>query len=349
LSAYTAWVRSFVATQLASGLQPNYWEIQNEPDAHYGRVTPSPAQALAEFQAAATAIRQVDPTAKIVGPGISAYNDRPSATLDLATFLRFVSDHNIKLDAVSWHEVGARASPVYATPDPESVLVHVGQVRQMIKNLPKLGHPQIFINEYGSAAQHAVPGWTVAWISALEQANVDQADLACWHSPNVYGQLKSECSEGALDGLIIGASSLLPQAVYSVHRAYAAMTGQRAVTSSTDPNNLSAFATRDDGSGTLKVLIGRHQSCTPAVRVDCQQPLSATPPAANVTLQLDVPWSAALATLEVDRIANTTGVVLAPQPVSLQVVSTGQGPIAVSIPGFVDGDAYLVTLTSTGL
>jgi hypothetical protein len=349
LPAYAQWVRSYVSTQMANGVRPNYWEIQNEPDARFGGFTRTPAQALAEFQVAAAAIRQVDPTAKIVGPSLSAYNDRPSPTLDLATFLRFASDQNIKLDAVAWHEVGARASPFYSTPDPQSVLVHVAQVRQMIKNLPKLGHPQIFINEYGSAAQHAIPGWTVGWIAALEQANVDQANRACWHSPNVFGQLKSECSEGALDGLILGASSLLPQAVYSVHRAYAGMTGQRAVISSTDGNNLSAFATRDDGAGTVKVLIGRHQSCTAAVRVDCHEPLSATPAPSDVTLQIDVPWAAALATLEVDRIANTTGVMLGAQPVSLQLVTTGQGPIALTIGGFADGDAYMVTLSSAGL
>lgn len=348
LAAYGQWVRSYVASQLANGVRPNYWEIYNEPDGRFAGATRTPAQALAEFAVAATAVRQVDPTAKIIGPSISAYNDRPSATLDLATFLRFASDHNIKLDAVAWHEVGARASPLYSTPDPQSVLVHVAQVRQMIKSLPKLGHPQIFINEYGSAAQHAIPGWTVGWIAALEQANVDEANRACWHSLNVYGQLKSECSEGALDGLIIGGSSTLPQAVYSVHRAYAGMTGQRVVTSSTDGNNVSAFATRDDSAGTVKVLIGRHQSCTPAIRVDCHQPTGATPDPVNVTLQIDVPWAATPATLEVDRIANTTGVVLAPQPISLQLVNPGQGPIDLTIPGFADGDAYVVTLTSSG-
>jgi hypothetical protein len=343
LATYSAWVRNYVATVVASGQAPYYWEIQNEPDGYFGKkLRATPAQALAEFKVGVAAIRSVLPAAKIVGPGISAFNDRPSSTLDLRTFLDFVAAQHIHLDAVSWHEVGARANPIYSTPDPQSVVTDVARVRGLLAARPSIGHPSIVINEYGSAAEHAIPGQTVGWITALEQANVDQADRACWHSPNVYGQNYSECAQGSLDGLLLGGTGFLPEAVYSVHSAYAAMTGQRVATSSTDPF-ISAFATRDDSAGAVKVLVGSHATCTPAVRVDCHQQ-SPTPPPAAVVLQLDVPWTATPATLEIDRIPNQTGVLLAATPVSVQLVTVGPGPIQVPIDGFADGEAYVVTL-----
>jgi hypothetical protein len=227
------------------------------------------------------------------------------------------------------------------------VVTDVARVRQLLAARPSIGHPAIVINEYGSAPEHAIPGWTVGWISALEKANVAQANRACWHSPNVYGQNFSECTQGGLDGLLLGGTGLLPEAVYSVHQAYGSMTGQRVATSSTAPY-ISAFATRDDSAGAVKVLVGSFASCTPAVRVDCKQQSPAPAPAA-VVLQLDVPWTATPATLEIDRIPNQTGVLLAPTPVSLQLVTVGQGPIQVPINSFADGDAYLVTLKTVGL
>jgi hypothetical protein len=334
LSGYGAWVHNYVESVVNAGEAPAYWEVQNEPDGLYGLLKATPAQALAEFKAGVDAIRSVLPSAKIMGPGVSAYNDRPSPTLDIKTFLDFVAAQHIHLDALAWHEVGARANAIYDVPDPQSVAADVARARALIAAHPTIGHPAIVINEYGSAPEHAIPGWTVAWISALEGANVAQANRACWHAPNVYGVNYSECTEGALDGLVVGESSILTQPIYSVHRAYATMTGQRVATSSTD-RYVAAFATRDDSAGTVRVLIGRFA------------PSSAPPEALDV--QLDIPWTSTPSTIEVDRIPNQTGALLAPIPVSLTSVTIGGAAIQVPINDVVSGDAYVITVKSIGL
>lgn len=342
LAQFTQFIQKVVAAAQAPGHHVDYWEVQNEPDGLYGKVRPTVAQALAEFGAAVRAIRSVDPNARISGPNISAYNDQPGGkTLDLSTFLDYVVANHIRLDALAWHEVGARVSPAYNPPDPDSVLLDVQRARRLIQARPGLlVTPKIFINEYQSADDHLIPGWTVGWMAALEQAGVDAADRACWHGTDLTGNRVSECREG-LDGLFVPGTSL-PQAVYSVHRAYASMTGYKVPTSTTD-RTLTALATIDYSSRTVQVLVGRHASCTPEVRTDCHRP-GQTPLPAPVQVELDLPWTSSLVTANVARIPNVPGPMLGPAPALAQTLSLVPGPVVVSLPLFADGDAYIITV-----
>jgi hypothetical protein len=349
--AYSQFVAATVQSAQAQGIHVDYWEVENEPDTFYDtNVTMTPAHALQEFDVAQAAIRSVNPAAKIVGPSLAAFNDQPqlSTTIDLATFLDYVVAHHIRLDAVSWHEVGLRANVLNNPPDPESVVLDVARMRQMIAARPALGHPAIFINEYSSVATRLIPGWNVAWIASVERSGADGANRACWHADDVYGHFVAECSEGGLDGLFVPGSGL-PQPPYWVHRAYADMgSGQRLATASSD-GNLTSIGTRDDTSHTVRILVGRHQSCTPAVQNDCNQSPSATPAPADTTLRVTLPasWAATSAIVSVQQIPDVSGVLAGPIPVVTQTVAVGSAPVQVALPGFADGDAYSVTITVT--
>ena len=345
LPAFSRFVQNLVRTSQATGQPVTYWEVQNEPDGYFGKVRATPAQALEEFRVGVQAVRSIDPHAKILGPALSAWNDhRGSPTLDLPTFLDYVVAHHLPLDAVAWHEVGARANPSDTTPDPASVGVHVARMRQLLAVRPALGHPAIMITEYGSNASHLIPGQAVGWIGALEDAAVDGANVACWHSPSLEGQRLEECHHGALDGLFIPGSGL-PTAVYAVHRFYAAMTGVRLATSTTD-TTVTGFATRDDTKRTMLVMVGRHQTCTPDVRVDCTEPTPPTPPPNSVDLHISVPYAVSAVSVTLQQVANHTGVDFGPVTIWSQTIPVGPGPVVVPIRDFADGDAYLVTLAA---
>jgi hypothetical protein len=345
LGNYFRFIADHVRAVEAAHQRVDYWEIENEPDGYLApssKIRATPGQALAQFETGVAAIRSVDPHARIVGPSLGAYNDQPgSPTLDLVTFLNDMVAHHIRVDAISWHEVGARANLVNNPPDPVSAVVDVQRARALIAARPTLGHPAILISEYSSAADHLIPGWDVGWMASLEQAGVSAANRSCWHAPDVAGQMVAECAEGGLDGLFIPESGL-PQAGYLVHEVYANMTGSRLAAGSTDAN-VSGFAT--EAGTTIQVLVGRHQSCTPQVRVDCKQQASAVPGPVNVQIQMRVPWRRPSYTVQVERIPNVTGPVLAPTIVSWQGQGAVGGVVPVAISGFADGDAYLVTLS----
>jgi hypothetical protein len=332
---YAAWLRQVVTTAVQTGETPNYWEIQNEPDGWYGSIPPETThQALYQYQLGATIIRSIDPTAKIEGPSLLGYFQQPGApTLGMADFLSFVAKNNLPLDAVSWHEVIGTA----VNQNPNVVIANVAAVRAELKQYPRLAHIPIFINEYSSNATHLIPGWAVGWISALEQAGVAEATRACWHQPDLSGKEMAECNEGGLDGLLQPGSGL-PEDLYWVHWAYGQMAGQRIYSSSTDPN-LSAYATYNALTGEIQILLGRHASCTAAVRVDCTEPASATPPPERVVVLVKTPAGWAAVDTSVLRIANTPG------PMFPSYLGDQTLPVPTS-GGFADGDAYALTVTN---
>jgi glycosyl hydrolase family 39 (putative alpha-L-iduronidase) len=336
-SAYASWLRQEVGNAVRNGPRPDYWEIQNEPDGQYEDIPAETTnQALFQYQLASTIIRSVDPTAKIEGPSLLGYFDTPGQpTIDMRTFLDFVNANNLPLDAVSWHEVVGPA----VDHNPDAVIADVARARVLMSHYPRLAHLPIFINEYGANDSHLIPGWAVGWISALETAHVAQATRACWHEPDALGVSVAECNEGSLDGLLQPGSGL-PQDLYWVHWAYGNMGGVRVATSSTDPA-VSAYATFDAADNRVQVLVGRHASCTAAIRVDCHQPVAATPAPEQVAVRIRTPSGWAAASVTSLHIPNMPGpvVALTPVPVGTFVGDT----FSVGIGGFADGDAYALT------
>jgi hypothetical protein len=218
----------------------------------------------------------------------------------------------------------------------------VARARALMAQHPSLARLPIFINEYSAKETHLIPGWAIGWISSLESAGVAEAGLACWHEPDVQGRRVTECGDGSLDGLLQPGSGL-PQSLYWVYRLYAQMPGLRVSTSASDAAT-TAYATYDERTGQIRVLIGRHAGCTATVRADCRQPSGATPPPEPVTLRIRAPggWGAAVITTL--RIPNVTGPLPAPVSSGGRIIPASALDVAIGGPsGFADGDGYAVT------
>ncbi len=316
------------------------WDIQNEPDIseHYDWYkTANASLILEQFATAYSVIKSVDPTARIVGPSISFFTTTAGSRLmDLRTFLDFAAERSMKFAAISWHESGGAHDDVSYDNRPASVVRHVQEVRAMIAARPSLGDPEIHINEYSPEATRRIPGWSVGYIEAMERANVDQANLACFWALD-QGQGFSTCDRGVMDDLL--RSDGTTHASYWVHRAYAQMQGgRRLATGSTDPN-ITAFATTN--GATVQALVGRSHGCTFSRAFACPA-APAAPVAHEVALRLP---SGTNATVTLDRIANVPASSAGIEPVSTQVLPVVGGVVRVPIPSFADGDAYRVRAT----
>jgi len=129
------------------------------------------------------------PGAKIIGPSLAYWSDYPGQfgtddhSFDMATFLTFAAQNNLKLAAVSWHESLDNLGPPRGE-QPRSAMIedHVATARRLIAALPQLGNPLIFINEYGMPEVQSIPGWDVAYLSAW-RAGVSSANRSCWTGP----------------------------------------------------------------------------------------------------------------------------------------------------------------------
>jgi len=344
-SAYASWVQQTVAGLVKSGQAPDYWEVQNEPDGAYGDFPPaSIAQSLEQFKIAVQNIRAADPSAKIVGPGVISPFAANGRGLDLQTFLRYVQANNLPLDAISWHEVGDVSWHIGGDPQPNGMVSHVAAIRAFLAPYPRLEALPIFINEYSAAPNHLIPGWGVGWIAAAEASGVAEATRSCWHEDDSQGKMVADCYDGSLDGLFQPGSGD-PQDLYWVDRFYAEMTGLRLASSSTD-GTVSVFSTLDSSSNTLRVLVGRHVSCTAAVRTECDEPVSDTPGPVPTTLQIALPASYSSAVVTVTRIGNVVGPMY-PTIITAATLMSGSTlniPIGTTTGGLADGDAYSVTL-----
>jgi hypothetical protein len=341
---YQAWVTGFVRATERQGVRIDYWDIQNEPrDVTYyaaeDQYSVTTRNLLQQFLVAYQAIKAADPHARVVGPSLDGFQEYPGeypgTILDLRTFLDFCVQNGLKFDAISWHENTAIRGRTDTTAAPEAIVEHVARARALLQARPSLGKPLIFINEYGASSTHLLPGWMAGNIAALEQANVDQANRSCWGGV--------ECFEPALDGLLTP-DGTQTRAVYWVAAAYGTMTGRR-VPVSTTQDGVTGFATFDPATSTVRVLLGRHESCTAQTNPYCDQPATATPGSVAVAVTIKIA-SRNGQRVAVARIPNVSGPLGLPQQVSTTTVLPAQGVVTVPLPAFADGDAYVITLSA---
>ena len=209
-SAYTSWVTATVKTVVTSGEQVNYWEVYNEPGSNNGYyssanfATVTPALLEQQFLMTYQAIMAADASAAIIGPSLQHWSDypgeytqagSPAKQFDMVTFLDYANTNKLKLAAISWHEIDDTLGPNPSenTLLPANIEDHVAEARTLIANLANIGNPLIFINEYAMPELQPIPGWDVAYLSALTDAGVSYAGRACW---------SGACSEPSLDSLL---------------------------------------------------------------------------------------------------------------------------------------------------
>jgi hypothetical protein len=160
-SDFSGWldvVRTSVTRAREQG-QTFQWDIWNEPNGRefWGR---DAAQFYETWRQAYVAIREIDPSATIVGPSLSAFSSRY-----LQAFLLFAKANGVLPDVLSWHDnsIDHQALP--------------GQVQAMRAWMAANGIDirRISINEYDGNLPIA--------FASLERAGVESAAHTCWKCP----------------------------------------------------------------------------------------------------------------------------------------------------------------------
>jgi hypothetical protein len=340
-TAYRNFV-TFVVTALKSlGTPVTYWEIHNEPgDTGYyvGGAVPTVDQLLTQYQVAHEAIKSVDPSAKVVAPTLIGWLDDPDAMpghLDMRTFLDFAVLNDLPFDAISFHDNNYEPRPGEYAPNgwgmaPEEVQRSVARARELLAERPSLGDPVILVNEYGDPWTIRLPGWDAGRIAALERADVDEANRTCW-----WGT----CVDGYLNGLL-NSDGHTTMPAYWIYAFYASMVGER-VPVTTSFSEVSGFATVDND--TVRVLVGRHRGCAPAIQPQiCTFQPAVTP--GDVTVTVRVPFSGS-ARVTIASVPASAGPLPAPVNETTQTVTPdGNGNAAITLPQVGDGDAWQVTV-----
>ena len=113
-------------------------------------------------------IRQMDPTAKIIGPSYSWFN---SSLMD--AFVSYCSKNNCMPDVVSWHQWGS-----------DGFVGAVESYRNMEKKYGVTPRP-LSINEYSSKehSEEGCPGVSVPFIAKFERYGVESAMISWWFVP----------------------------------------------------------------------------------------------------------------------------------------------------------------------
>jgi hypothetical protein len=354
LGAYSTWVRNYVHSIEATGRRPDYWDVQNEPDGdsvpgNYFNIVDAASvttdRVMSQFGAAYSAVKSVDAAAKLIGPSISGFWTTPDPQhkiLDLMTFMDYSVAHRLLWGAVTWHENGgAGVPPGQSGPLPdEKIPQDVATARAMLAARPSLGSPVVALTEYGQQSTYVLPGWTAGEIAAVESSSVAFAERSCWATASDPAA-GNPCfhTPSTLDGLLLGDGR--PTSNYWVRQAYSALSGRLISTASSDVSfsAVAAISAADD----IRVLVGRHVTCTSQINPDCSTPARDTPRAADVTVQLLVPWSGPT-NLLVQRIPNIRGPVNGPTTVAAVTEPAVRGALTVVLPQFSDEDAFSVML-----
>lgn len=303
----------------AKNIVPEYFDIFNEPDLLWLLNKPDVERRVVLFEALkgeCGVIRSYIPNAKIVAPSTSAY-DR-----DLFfSLLKYISDNNLSVGAVSWHEFK----------DPQDIPAHVEDFRRMLASFPSLGMMEAHINEYSQAEEHLIPGWAVGWLYYLERSGVEWASRSCWYR----AKGDSECGDG-LDGLLT--KDLKPQPLYWVYRRYADFDGLKRLRVSVPIVNLVALAGKNDSGSVIRILAGGYHA-------KYRQPKSA-PIDVMVAVQ-NYPYPGPV-TVEIEKIPdnNNAGALLEPVRVSAERMHSQNGTLFIPIAGYIEGDAYYIVINN---
>jgi len=256
-SPWQDWIayRKFVVHEARARLTqhdlPDYWEVQNEPNdpTYYSpQAPPTAARVLREFEVAYRAIRSVLPHAQVIGPSLGGYNlVGDEHRVGLTDFIDFATAHRLRFAAISWHELNA-GNPRDAQPQLPQLVDRVRSVRTLLAASPVLHGAKIFINEYDSVWVNRQVGWDLGHITALEQAQVAQANRACF-----------ELCGGGADSLLDPNDGTTPRMTYWGRLAYARAVGHRLTTTTSD-RDTTVMATL--GGHRLSALLSRHADCT---------------------------------------------------------------------------------------
>ena len=142
------------------------YEIWNEPDGTWKNENGDFNSVL--WKQTYDLIRQLDPTAKIIGPSYSYYN---SSRMD--AFVKYCSQNNCMPDVISWHQWGS------------ANFVNTVESYRGIEKKYGVSPRPFSINEYSSEehSEEGCPGVSVPFIAKFERYGVESAMISWWFVP----------------------------------------------------------------------------------------------------------------------------------------------------------------------
>jgi hypothetical protein len=342
-STYQAFIESTVRDAEGRGEDP-YWEIQNEPEYYPYSPAQPPTRSLVEqeYLYAYQAIKRVDSKARIIGPSIDWQYQDPSWYVDMRSFIRYAASHGMQLAAMAWHDNydTTDSSPLRYQETPQSVRDQAADVRDLISQNPGIGAPLLFVDEDSSPAGQYSPGWQAGYLAEADRAGLASANRSCWVYPGDT-DTDADCFGPNLDQLLNKDGN--PNSSFWTMVAYSAMTGTR-VWSESDDTDLSNLAVTD-GSGTTRILLGRHETCSGWTAGARFCPVTQPPPAIPTTLKVLVPSGATSATVELQELPDNLSDMPSAPPKTTTLSQVVAGVSTVTIPAFNDGEAYFLTVT----
>lgn len=214
---------------------------------------------------------------------------------------------------------------------------------------PLWGNPEIHINEYSPQQTNQIPAYKVAWFYHIEKNNVDWANTACWN--NFDGITNwSNCNVG-LNGLFwYDEQSPLP--AYWANRAYVEMqNGIRIFCANSDPKTV-ALSSKNDALQEMRILVGRYYSIDNGSFL----PTDIGKEVANVSITVNnyPNLSNATVPLVIQKIPKgNLQFQNSPLDAPLTVFSGSTvligSTINITIPNFLDGDAYYLYLNPSSV
>lgn len=233
-------VRSLAQTYKSQQVIWDVWNEPEDPKLPYWKGTFE--QFCETYNRAYRVLRQeLGPNAIIGGPSFSRYD----ASL-LRQFLDYCKANDCQVNFLSWHELDEL--------NITKISANLDEARTLFVNNPayaRLKIKEIQINEIvGGDAQYS-PGAILGYFYYLEKGKADGAAKACWE--NSSG--KSNCDEGALDGLL-RQDTLQPTAAWWIYKTYADGVESRVAATTTNPLVAVLGSARSSETNEAQILVG---------------------------------------------------------------------------------------------
>ncbi|MEI6198044.1 MAG: hypothetical protein WCS42_27325, partial [Verrucomicrobiota bacterium] len=266
---YEADVKALVKAVGQTRAKKIIWEPVNEPD-NIGAITgPGAPKGSAEsialfyeiYKHSFKALREMDPTLQIAGPGFSG-----ATYAKYTAFLDYCKANNLEVNVLTWHNAGWY--PDY----PITKNKGVERYGEFKTNYPAQQIKEIHCDEWGGSPWVPVagspyagsqrPGLAVIYFHYLENVyKLDRAGRANWTR-----------STNTLDDYLgnIISTNYVPLPVYHVYRYYGQTTNQIRVLSDGNYKSLAVLASKGvNGAGqkTAELLLGSTEGTTRTVRL----------------------------------------------------------------------------------
>ena len=288
------------------------YDLWNEPDEgiFWNR---SKEQWLETWKRGVQAIRALDPSATIVGPSVSNYNN---TILPMHEFLTYARDNNVLPNVISWHQFSG------------DFTTEVNDLRTFAA-AQGINVDRISLNEIVDQIDINKAGVMPRFFGQIERNRIESAARSCWdESPGV-----NSCFNNSLDGLLTNDANL-PRSTWWTYERFGKMTGTSV--STIDSESLGSVASRDTGAA--YILLGRFD--IPDNGNAAQLLLNNLDDIANLIVNGQVHVRA-------ERIVDS-GLAASAGPITTinANFSVAGGTLLVSLPNFSTYDAYFVTLTA---